>query len=423
MSLLRNREFFALAGTAFARSQAYSTILLALALYTAQYHASGTVQGLFGTAFAFVQLLVVLPLGRKIDTGNAKRYLLAGLLLNVVVFVAFIFVQSAAQVIVVRSVQGLAASMLWITGSTVVGEISPDDSSGRWLGSYNQVAAFSSFAGDLIGGYLLYVYDFTTTYLVLSGVTLVAFVLVYYYLRDNPGGKKDADESTGLETFRALLDRPMIRSLVFFRLAFSFGKMSVIIFLPILAYNQFHIGTFFVGWIMAGGKLTKTVLQGYMGDLTDRIGRKPYFVAAGALLYGLGTALIPVSFFAEGVFHPFHVVLYGKAVDLGGAFLVLFIAYGILGIADSLRLPASMALFIEEGERFDSAASSMSLRSISWKIGQVVGPFAIGLTKDYVSTTAAFLVAAAFIVLATGVFVITYRRSTKADVAVPSSGD
>ena len=62
LALFRNREFVALAGTAFARSQAYSTILIALALYADQLGTSGAVEGLWGTAFALVQLAIVLPL-------------------------------------------------------------------------------------------------------------------------------------------------------------------------------------------------------------------------------------------------------------------------------------------------------------------------------------------------------------------------
>ncbi|MEF8790346.1 MAG: MFS transporter, partial [Haloarculaceae archaeon] len=81
IALLRDREFAALAGTAFARSQAYSTILIALALYADVFRTTGVVEGLFGTAFALVQLVVILPLGRKVDTGNAKRWLLAGFLI------------------------------------------------------------------------------------------------------------------------------------------------------------------------------------------------------------------------------------------------------------------------------------------------------------------------------------------------------
>ncbi|MDS0293272.1 MFS transporter [Halogeometricum luteum] len=423
LGLLRDREFAALAGTAFARSQAYSTILIALALYAEQFGTTGFVEGLFGTAFAAVQLLIVLPLGRKIDTGNAKRYLLVGLAINVAVFVGFSFVQSSVHVILMRMLQGLGASLLWITGSTVVGEISPDDASGRWLGTYNQVAAFSSLAGDVVGGYLLYAYQTHVVYTVLSAVTVAAFLLVWRYLRENPGGRKDPEEATGTETLRALLDRPMIRSLVAFRLAFSVGKMAVIIFLPIVAKVEFGIHEFAIGWILAGGKLTKTLAQGYMGDLTDRLGSRHLFVAAGAVLYGLGTALIPLSFYFEGTVDPVQFHAFGRSQALGGAFFALFAAYGILGVADSIRLPASMALFVEEGERFDSVASSMSLRSISWKIGQVAGPVLVGSIKDFVSTTAAFLTAAAFIVVATGVFLATYYRTASATAPNAATGD
>jgi MFS family permease len=188
LSLLRDREFLALSGTAFARAQAYSTIAIALALYAEQFGTTSTVEGLFGTAFAFAQLLIVLPLGRKIDTGNAKRYLLAGLALNVLVFVGFVFVGTVEHVILVRVVQGLGASLLWITGSTVVGEISPDGERGQWLGTYNQVGAFSSLAGDLVGGALLALYGFTLTYAVLAAVTVGAASSSCWHSARTPAG-------------------------------------------------------------------------------------------------------------------------------------------------------------------------------------------------------------------------------------------
>jgi len=97
LRLFRNREFLALASTAFARSQAYSTIIIALALYADMFDTTGTVEGLFGTAFAAVQLLIVLPLGRYIDLRNSKRLLLAGLVVNVGVFVGFTYVSSVSQ--------------------------------------------------------------------------------------------------------------------------------------------------------------------------------------------------------------------------------------------------------------------------------------------------------------------------------------
>lgn len=420
LGLFRNREFVALASTAFARSQAYSTILIALALYADQFGTTGTVEGLFGTAFALVQLLIVLPLGRAIDTHNAKRFLLGGLVLNVLVFVGFAQISDVGGVILMRAIQGIGASILWVTGSAVVGELSPDAERGRWLGTYNQVGAFSSLAGDLVGGFLLYAYGFTTTYAVLSLVTIGATLAVWLFLRDNPGGRTDPEAATGTETLGRLMDRAAIRALVVFRLGLSFGKMAVIIFLPIYAATEFGMNPLLVGGILAGGKLTKSLLQGKVGGYTDRAGHKHQFVIAGALVYALGAALIPLAGYAALVFPT--VLIPTTDVTLVPAFFALFGAYAVLGVADSLRLPASMTLFVEEGEHFDAVAASLSLRSIAWKVGQVLGPLLVGVIWDATSVLVAFLTAAGFIVVSTGVFAALYSVDPAPSVS-PTPGD
>ena len=418
LHLFRDREFLALASTAFARAQAYSTILIALALYADIFQTTSTVEGLFGTAFALIQLVIVLPMGRYIDLNNSKHFLLIGLVLNVVVFVGFSMVQTVEHVILVRILQGVGASILWITGSAVVGEISPDDSRGLWLGTYNQVGAFSSLAGDVFGGLLLYLYGFELTYAVLIVVTTFATAMVFLNLRDNPGGQADPEEATGMETFKNLLDRAAIRALVVFRLAFSVGKMAVIIFLPIYARTEFGINPFAIGGILAGGKLTKSLLQGKLGELTDQYGNHRLFIFFGALIYGLGTALIPLAEFAHTVFPSLTVGAFGSSMTLPPAFFSLFLAYGVLGVGDSFRLPASMTLFVEEGEYFDAVAGSMSLRSIAWKIGQVSGPVAVGYIWDQTSVFGAFWTAAGFLVVSSIVFLVLYRSEPAPETAI-----
>lgn len=423
LRLFGDREFLALASTAFARSQAYSTILIALALYADMFDTTGTVEGLFGTAFAAVQLLIVLPLGRYVDLQDSKKFLLAGLALNVGVFVGFAFVSTVEHVILLRVVQGLGASILWITGTTVVGEISPDDSRGLWIGSYNQVGAFSSLFGDVFGGLMLFLYGFQFTYGVLSMFTIGAFVSVWLFLRDNPGGTADPEEATGFETLTDLLGRRAIRALVFFRGSFSVGKMAVIIFLPIYARTEFAINAFVIGGIMAGGKLTKSLTQGKVGDLTDRFGNRFYFILAGALTYALGTALIPLAGFAHEYVPATTLSGFGRAITLPGAFFVLFAAYAVLGVADSLRLPASMALFVEEGEHFDAVGSSLSLRSIAWKVGQVGGPVLVGAIWDATSVLVAFWTAAGFIVVSSAIFAWLFAAEPAPEGATAVPGD
>jgi MFS family permease len=122
---------------------------------------------------------------------------------------------------------------------------------------------------------------------------------------------------------------------------------------------------------------------------------------------------------------PVEVSLLGDTQTLGGAFFALFASFALLGVGDSIRLPASMSLFVDEGEAYDSVASAMSLRSISWKVGQVLGPVLVGSTMDLVSTEAGFVLAAGFIVVATTGFVVTSRRAHATRVATerPTPGD
>ncbi len=426
LRVFRDPEFVAMSGTAFARAQAYSTVAIALALYADLFGTTSTVEGLFGTAFAIVQLLIVLPLGRWIDTGNAKRWLLGGLALNVVVFVGYAFVGNVEGVIAMRVFQGVGASVLWLTGSTVIGEIATEGERGLWLGTYNQMGAFSSLFGDLVGGALLALYDFYIAYAVLAGVTLLAGLGVLLILRDDPGGQANPDEATGRETLASLLGLASVRALVGFRLGLSFGKMAVITFLPIYARTAFGMNPFVVGGLLAGGKLTKALTQGYVGDLTDRVGGKHRFITLGALLYAAGTLVIPL---AEGAGAVFPRVTVGVpavgwapsgSLLLPPAFFVLAVAFMICGVADSIRLPASMALFVEEGEQFDAVAGAMSLRSVAWKVGQVVGPVTVGVIWDATSVLVAFALASGFIIVSTGAFLLLYEAPARTPSATPS---
>lgn len=415
IALFRDPEFVALASVRFVSGMALATIIIALALYADLFEASGIAAGLFGSAYAVVRLVLVLPLGRKIDLGDSKRYLLLGLFLNVLLFLGFMLVDSLVHVIVLRGFQAFGAVTLWITGVAVVGEISPDDGRGLWIGTYNQVRSIASLVGDLVGGALLFVYGFTTTYGVLIGLTLVATGLVVLFVRDDPGTRADPDEATGAETLIRLLKRRAVLALVMFRFSFSFGKMAVVLFLPIYARTQFGMNAFLIGGILAGGKLTKGLAQGRVGDLSDRIGSEEWFIFAGTASYAFGTALIPGAVFASTILDPFELAGFGREITLVPAFFSLFVAYGILGIADSLRIPPSMSLFVEEGEYFDSVAGSLSLRSVSWQVGAIAGPVVVGAMFDHVSYFGGFWLAAGLMIVAGGVLLALYEPEAAPD--------
>jgi hypothetical protein len=86
----------------------------------------------------------------------------------------------------------------------------------------------------------------------------------------------------------------------------------------------------------------------------------------------------------------------------------------LLGIADSIREPASMALFADEGKG-QGVASSFGVRSLVWRPGSVLAPLAGGwLTTNagmewvfYLGAAVAFTGVAAFL----GVLTVSHGRN------------
>jgi hypothetical protein len=80
-----------------------------------------------------------------------------------------------------------------------------------------------------------------------------------------------------------------------------------------------------------------------------------------------------------------------------------------------------MALFVEEGEHFDAVAGSLSLRSLAWKFGQVLGPVTVGALWDATDVFTAFVAVGGIIVVAAVAFLSLYRlEPVPESVATPS---
>jgi MFS family permease len=131
-----------------------------------------------------------------------------------------------------------------------------------------------------------------------------------------------------------------------------------------------------VSLVITAEKLTNMLCQPFTGRLPDRAGRSLFvFVVVG--LYGLVALVVPVTpaiGAALGLPAEFPVV-----GSLSAAFLPLLFCNGLLGVADSLREPASMALFADEGTDDGSVASSFGIRELVWRPGSVLAPMLGGV--------------------------------------------
>ncbi|MFC6753393.1 MFS transporter, partial [Halorubrum tibetense] len=96
--------------------------------------------------------------------------------------------------------------------------------------------------------------------------------------------------------------------------------------------------------------------------------------------------------------------------DLPPAYLPLVALSGLLGVADSFREPASMALFADEGTDEGGVASSFGIRELVWRPGSVAGPLIAGWLMVEVSMAAVFYVGGAFAITGVLAFLAILAR-------------
>ncbi|MBS3793253.1 MFS transporter [Candidatus Bipolaricaulota bacterium] len=362
------RKFLPLYITRFSISLGITALLNFIAIYADLFEASGFWVGMFTTSYSTVQLVTLLPIGWISDRFNKKKILLGGLAVLATSYVGFIFVSGVVSLTVTRVIQGIGFAAAGTTCLAITGELAPEETRGKIIGTSNAWRLLSSALGSVAGGWMVQRWGFTIPYLVLAFATILSALLTYIFVEE------DEARITGF-TFKAHITNRRIQSLAWFRSFYAFSVMMVRIYVPVFARLALSLSAFQVGALLATEKLTNMLLQRYSGKISDQLGRFT-ILSVGGSAYALGAIFIP---FQSG-------------------FWGLIAINGFLGVADSLREPASMALFAEEGQG-SGIASSISLRSIIWRPGSIIAPLIGGLIMDWVGFGYVFWLASAFSVI------------------------
>jgi MFS family permease len=144
-----------------------------------------------------------------------------------------------------------------------------------------------------------------------------------------------------------------------------------------------------VGVVVAAENFTDMLCQPVTGRLSDRYGRG-LFVGVGGGIYGLLALAFPLVP-AAGAVLDVSVSVPVRGTVPGAIFLAVALNT-LLGVADAVREPASMALFADEGK--DSGiTSSFGVRGLVWRPGALLAPLLGGYLMDSVGMEWVFVVA------------------------------
>jgi EmrB/QacA subfamily drug resistance transporter len=143
-------------------------------------HMSATTLSWVASAYLLSAAVFTVPFGRIADIYGRRRILLYGNALFALFSLLAVFATSAAMMLTIRALQGLAGAMLFSTGTALLTSVFPPGDRGRVLGNSVTAVYLGLALGPFAGGFLTQHFGWRGIFVVnfLLGVVLVVAVLV-----------------------------------------------------------------------------------------------------------------------------------------------------------------------------------------------------------------------------------------------------
>jgi MFS family permease len=372
---VHRRVYIVLFIAVFASTMGVGFIGPLLPLYARDLGAAGIALGMIFSGFSMARLVLTPFIGRLSDKRGRKVFLAVGLAILSLFSLAYLRVETAGQLILVRALHGASAGLVIPIAQAYIGEISPKGREGTYMGTFT-VSLFLAFGiGPLLGGPLADRLGMEAPFIVMGTLAATSFLLVLLFLPELGVHKERWKKRVPVSV---LLAQPVVIALLLFRTVVSFGRGVVIPFLPFVAESR-GASLSMIGVLLATNILLAGLLQIPFGRLADRVSR-PFLMGVGIIASAAVIFAIP----------------YCQSITS------LFFLQAATGTAGALGFPAGLAMATQCGRRFNGMGTMMAVYNTGMSIGLILGPLGGGFLEgifglDFVFKGGSLVVVAGFV--------------------------
>ncbi len=369
---------------AFVTSFGAHVVAVNLPVYAKQVHIGLAMIGLLIAVYDFAEILAKPIFGFVADRRGMKTTMLAGIAVFSLASLAFLFV-NPRLLLLIRLLQGLGAAALSIVSAALVAEYYPTIR-GKAFGVYNAFKGAGYVLSPLIGGAIVWRFDFRMIFLVSFATGAVAFLMSLALPKPERevGLKDDDDDDFSVKQFAA-----------------AFRERALLPWYLIIVVNMFFVG----------------ILFGFLPVYVNSLG---YNQLANGLIVGAVTIsyllIQPVAGHLADKFDPIKVILVGLVLSAAGVLLVpfttgaLLVAVGIIGgIGVGTVWTNTDAMVSNLADKGRMAATLGAAGSFK-ELGDMLGPLLIGLLAQALGLKAGFIICGLLGVVAVGL--LRFARTT-----------
>lgn len=332
---------------------------------------------IFG-GYSLTRVITLPIIGRMSDkTGRKKAFIATGLFLYVLLSFGYIKASTLYELSIIRFIQGIASAMIIPLAMAYIGELSPKDREGSYMGTFNISIFLGMGSGPLLGGFLEDSFGTLSVFYAMGILSAISLVLVLFLL---PEQKVTGHRHIGeVISYQKLITIKPVQGILIYRFINAFIRGGIYSFLPIIAALK-GLSAFEIGILISVNTLLVGIFQKPFGKVADKY-NKVLLIFFGNLIACMSLLLIPIS----------------------PNFLGLFLVGIIMGVGSSISMPAATAIAVRVGKE-SGMGSVMGLFNMAMGIGMIVAPFISGAVMDTLSLNAVFYSMGAISILGTFVF-------------------
>jgi EmrB/QacA subfamily drug resistance transporter len=155
-----------------------SSLNIAIPFIGAEFQAAGTSLSWIISAMMLTTITLSVPFGRLADLWGRRRVFTAGILIFCIGTFFGTIAPSLAVLLALRVVQGIGGAMVISTNMAILMDVFPAQERGRVLGLSVMCTYIGLSLGPVIGGFITHYFTWRAVFLVTSGVSMSAFIVV-----------------------------------------------------------------------------------------------------------------------------------------------------------------------------------------------------------------------------------------------------
>ena len=288
--------------------------------------ASGIWIALIFCGYVFTQVPLMPLVGRLSDRYGKKLFLWLGLLIYVMAAAGYYWSPGYREIFLFRLLAGVGAAMVVPTAYAYVGDLAPRGQEGRYMGLFNIAFVAGLGVGPTMGGLIYDRFGLHATFASMGILSAAGFLIVLLFLPGRGPSRRGGQHDEPAASYASLLRDGPMRGIIVFQLVQGLAYGAVATFLPIFMTDVRGTSIAAVGVVLSVRYVLNGSLAYPFGWLADRMNR--------VFLVTLGVAVM-----ATGIFF----------VPWVGGFIPILCLFIVLGIFETVALPAGNAITVERG--------------------------------------------------------------------------